>query len=120
MTGVWAAIATVSGAVLMLIGAVYTARSSRAAATASARATEVAAVVSSEPAQRQADLLAFKEIREKQQEELRETREELRSLRSLVRAFVYYVGDLTTQMRVHGIEPPPPPERVQEYNRTGV
>ncbi|WP_229891513.1 hypothetical protein [Streptomyces lavendofoliae] len=76
--------------------------------------------MSSEPAQRQADLLAFKEIREKQQEELRETREELRSLRSLVRAFVYYVGDLTTQMRVHGIEPPPPPERVQEYNRTGV
>jgi NAD(P)H-dependent FMN reductase len=106
--------------VLTLIGATYTARSSRAAAAASARATEVAAVVSSEPAQRQADLQAFREIREKQEQDLRETRDEIRSLRALVRAFAFYVSELTGQMRQHGIEPPAPPERVEEYNRTGV
>ncbi|WP_411102428.1 hypothetical protein [Streptomyces sp. cmx-4-9] len=117
---VWAAIATVSGAVLTLVGAVYAARSSRAAAAASARATEVAAVVQSEPAQRQADLQAFREIQEKRAQDLQETKEELRSLRSLVRAFVFYVGELSTQMRQSGIEPPAPPDRIEEYNRTGV
>ncbi|MBT2467868.1 hypothetical protein J7E97_08265 [Streptomyces sp. ISL-66] len=116
----WAAIATVSGAVLTLVGAVYAARSSRAAAVASARATEVAAVVQSEPAQRAADLQAFREIREKTDRDLAETREEVRSLRSLVRAFVYYVGEMTTQMRQQGIEPPAPPDRITDYNRTGV
>lgn len=48
------------------------------------------------------------------------TREEVHSLRSLVRAFAWYVADLTGQMRQHGIEPPAPPPRVDEYNRTGV
>jgi hypothetical protein len=116
----WSAVATVSGTVLTLIGVVLTARSSKAAAAATARATEVAAVVQSEPAQRAADLQAFREIREKQSQDLAETREEVRSLRSLVRAFVFYVGDLTTQMRQHGIEPPAPPDRITEYNQTGV
>lgn len=120
MTGVWTAVVTVAAAVLTFIGAVYTARSSRSAAAATARATEVAAVVQSEPAQRAADLQAFREIRVKQADDLAETREELRSLKSLVRAFVFYVGDLTTQMRQHGIEPPAPPDRINEYNRTGV
>lgn len=116
----WAAIATVSGAVLTFVGVVLTARSSKAAAAATARATEVAAVVQSEPAQRAADLQAFREIREKQSQDLAETREEVRSLRSLVRAFVSYVEDLTAQMRQQGIEPPAPPDRINEYNRTGV
>lgn len=120
MSDVWSAVATVSGAVLTLLGVLFTARSSRAAAAASARATEVAAVVQSEPAQRTADLQAFREIREKQSQDLAETREEVRSLRSLVRAFVFYVGDLTAEMRQAGIEPPAPPDRISEYNRTGV
>lgn len=117
---VWAAIATVSGAVLTLVGVVLTARSSRAAVAATARATEVAAVVQSEPAQRAADLQAFREIRAEQNADLAETREEVRSMRSLVRAFVFYVNDLTAQMRQQGIEPPEPPARIEEYNRTGV
>ncbi|MFH9798118.1 hypothetical protein [Streptomyces virginiae] len=87
---------------------------------ATARATEVAAVVQSEPAQRAADLAAFKEIRAAEAAETAAIKEEVRSLRSLVRAFVFYVGDLTTQMRQAGIEPPVPPDRINEYNRTGV
>ncbi|MFE5958857.1 hypothetical protein [Streptomyces rubiginosohelvolus] len=47
-------------------------------------------------------------------------RDETRSLKSLVRSFAWYVSELTTQMRSHGIEPPAPPDRVTEYNRTGV
>ncbi|MFF4644999.1 hypothetical protein [Streptomyces sp. NPDC001389] len=116
----WAAVATVSGTVLTFIGVVLTARSSKAAAAATARATEVAAIVQSEPAQRAADLQAFREIRAHEAADLAETKEEVRSLRSLVRAFVFYVGELTDQMRQQGVEPPAPPDRIIEYNETGV
>ncbi|MEU1673393.1 hypothetical protein ABZ752_15350 [Streptomyces roseifaciens] len=52
--------------------------------------------------------------------EIDELRAETSSLRTLVRAFARYVGELTAEMRAHGITPPEPPGRVGEYNRTGV
>jgi hypothetical protein len=84
------------------------------------RATKTAAAIQAEPTQRQTDLQIFKEIREQRERDLAETKEELQSLRSLVRAFAGYVSALTSQMRQQGIEPPAPPDRVDEYNRTGV
>lgn len=73
-----------------------------------------------EPSQRAADLAAFREIRDDMQKDLDELKAEQRSLRTLVRSFAQYVGDLTAQMRGAGLEPPVPPDRVQEYNRTGA
>ncbi|MGW1614428.1 hypothetical protein ACWCQZ_34305 [Streptomyces sp. NPDC002285] len=84
------------------------------------RGSRTAAAIQTEPSQRAADLEAFKTIRADMQEEINELRAEQRSLRSLVRAFAGYVGQLTVQMRGAGIEPPAPPDRVDEYNRTGV
>lgn len=84
------------------------------------RGSRTAAAIQTEPGQRAADLAAFKVIRDDMQEELNEAKAELRSLRSLARSLVGYVHELTTQMRGHGIEPPAPPDRVSEYNRTGV
>lgn len=104
----------------MVLAGLFAARATRAAASATAEATQAAARAQAEPNQRQADLEAFKAIRDDMQEEINETRGEVRSLRSLVRAFAWYVGELTAQMRGHGIEPPAPPDRVDEYNRTGV
>jgi len=115
-----AAAVTVVGAVLTLAGVLFTARATTRAAQATARANQAAALAAAEPNQRAADLAAFQAIRTDMQEEISELREEQGRLRSLVRAFAVYVSDLTSQMRSHGIEPPAPPARVDEYNRTGV
>lgn len=84
------------------------------------RGSRTAAAIQTEPNQRAADLATFKEIRDDMQGKLNETTAELRSLRSLARSLAGYVHELTAQMRGHGIEPPAPPDRVAEYNRTGV
>ena len=84
------------------------------------RGTRAAASIQAEPSQRAADLAAFREIRDDMQKDIDDLKAEARSLRSLVRAFAGYVGDLTAQMRGAGLEPPAPPERVEDYNRTGV
>jgi len=84
------------------------------------RGGRYAAAIQAEPSQRAEDRAAFDAIKTELREELRTTREEVRSLRSLVRSFGLYVGELTAQMRRAGLEPPAPPQRVDEYNRTGV
>ncbi|MEV6313350.1 hypothetical protein AB0M10_32775 [Streptomyces sp. NPDC051840] len=101
------------GAVVTLAGVVVT-------AVLTYRGSRTAAAIQAEPNQRAADLAAFKTIRDDMQSELNETKDELRSLRSLARSLAGYVHELTAQMRGHGIEPPAPPDRVAEYNRTGV
>lgn len=111
---------TVVGSVLTLIGVAFTARATTRAAQATARANTAAAQAAAEPNQRAADLAAFQAIRDDMQQEIEELRTETRSLRSLVRSFAWYVGELTSQMRRNGVEPPAPPARVDEYNRTGV
>lgn len=84
------------------------------------RGSRVAAAIQAEPSQRAADLAAFREIRDDMQKDIDDLKTEAKSLRSLVRAFAGYVGEMTSQMRRHGLEPPAPPDRVDEYNRTGV
>jgi len=111
---------TVVGSLLTLMGVVFTARATTRAAAATARANQAAAEAAAEPSQRAEDRAAFDAIKKELRDDLTATREEVKSLRSLVRSFALYVVELSTQMRRHGIEPPAPPSRVDEYNRTGV
>ncbi|WP_097982770.1 hypothetical protein [Streptomyces sp. f150] len=117
---IWAGLVAGFGTVGMILAGLFAARATRAAALATADATRAAARAQAEPNQRAADLASFQAIRDDMQQEITEMRDETRSLRSLVRAFAGYVGELTSQMRSYGIEPPAPPERITEYNRTGV
>ncbi|MCX5522169.1 hypothetical protein OG342_04710 [Streptomyces bobili] len=124
MTGAWGVALGIIGSLIaataMVAAAVFTSRATKAAARMTAEAQRTTAAVQAEPQQRAEDRAAFEAIKSELREELTTTRDEVRSLRSLVRAFAWYVGELTAQMRDHRIEPPAPPERVDEYNRTGV
>lgn len=124
MSGAWGVaagvIGSLFGAVALLGAGLFAARATRAAARTTAEAQRAAAEAAAEPQQRQADLAAFKEIRDGLERRIERHERRIDSLTSLVRAFSWYVGELTAQMRGHGIEPPAPPQRVDEYNRTGV
>jgi flagellar biosynthesis/type III secretory pathway M-ring protein FliF/YscJ len=117
---VWAGVVTVLGTVATLIAAAFTARSAIRAAASTAEATKAAAKAQAEPAQRERDLAAFQAIRDDMQQQVRDLKAETGHLRQIVRAFASYVGELTMQMQRAGVQPPPPPELVDEYNRTGV
>lgn len=116
----WAGIVAAFGTVGMVLAGLFAARATTRAAAATAEATQAAARVSAGPNERAEDRAAFETIKTELRAELTSTREEVRSLRALVRAFAWYVGEMTVQMREHRIEPPAPPPRVDEYNRTGV
>lgn len=116
----WAGIVAALGTLGMVIAGWFAARATKQAAKATAEATQAAARVSVGPNERAEDRAAFDAIKSELRAELTSTREEVRSLRSLVRAFAWYVGELTSQMREHQVDPPAPPPRVEEYNRTGV
>ncbi|MEV7793431.1 hypothetical protein AB0O68_15770 [Streptomyces sp. NPDC087512] len=124
MTGGWGVAAGIIGSLLgaaaLLGAAVFTSRATKAAARLTSEAQRTTAAVQAEPAQRQADLAAFREIREGLDRRIERQERRIDSLTSLVRAFSTYVSELTGQMRQNGIEPPAPPSRVDEYNRTGV
>jgi ubiquinone biosynthesis protein UbiJ len=113
-------VGSVLGAVALLGSGLFAARATRAAARTTAEAQRAAAEAAAEPAQRAADLAAFKEIRDGLERRIERHERRIDSLTSLVRAFSGYVSELTGQMRQHGIEPPAPPPRVDEYDRTGV
>lgn len=114
--------AGVIGAVGSMLGGGgwWVSRATTRAAEATARANEAAARAMAEPQQRQADLEAFREIREDMRKQVTELKDETNRLRSIVRAFAGYVAELTGQMRAGGIEPGEPPEQVADYYRTGV
>ncbi|MEV8546224.1 hypothetical protein [Streptomyces sp. NPDC051572] len=116
----WAGIVAVIGTVGMVLAGLFAARATKQAAAATAEATQAAARVSAGPNERAEDRAAFDSIKTELRQDLSATREEVKSLRSLVRAFAWYVGEMAGQMRQHGVEPPAPPARVDEYNRTGV
>lgn len=116
----WGLVGAGIAAVATVLAGLFAARATVRASAATAEATRAAALATVEPNQRQADLAAFKEIRDDMQAEIRELRTEQARTRSLVRAFASYVQTLIGQMRGQGIEPPAPPARVEEYNRTGV
>jgi hypothetical protein len=124
VSGAWGVAAGVIGSVLgalaLLGSGLFAARATKAAALTTAEAQRTAANVAAEPAQRAQDLAAFKEIREGLDRRIEQQDRRIDSLTSLVRAFSWYVSELTSQMRQNRIEPPAPPPRVDEYNRTGV
>lgn len=124
MTGGWGIAAGILGSVLgalALLGAgLFAARATRAAAATTAEAQRAATEAAAEPQQRAADLAAFREIREGLDRRIERQERRIDSLTSLVRAFSGYVSELTGQMREQRIEPPAPPQRIDEYNRTGV
>jgi hypothetical protein len=113
-------IGSVLGALALLGSGLFAARATKAAALTTAEAQRTAANAAAEPAQRAQDLAAFKEIREGLDRRIEQQDRRIDSLTSLVRAFSWYVSELTSQMRERRIEPPAPPPRVDEYNRTGV
>ncbi|MBL1107340.1 hypothetical protein JK361_22500 [Streptomyces sp. 5-8] len=124
MTGGWGVaagiIGSLLGAIALLGSGLFAARATRAAAATTAEAQRAAADAAAEPQQRAADLAAFKEIRVGLERRIEQQDRRIDSLTSLVRAFSWYVSELTGQMRQNRIEPPAPPTRVDEYNRTGV
>lgn len=116
MSGTTAFLGTLVTALVTVVSAFIAARAARRTAADQREAQRLAV----EPNQRTADLEAFREIRAGLEARLSRVEERERSMRSLVRAFAGYVSELTGQMREHRIEPPAPPDRVDEYNRTGV
>lgn len=124
MNGAWGVAAAIVGSVLgaaaLLGSGLFAARATRAAARTTAEAQRAVAEAAAEPAQRQADLATFKEIRDGLDRRIERQERRIDSLTSLVRAFSWYVSELSGQMRQNGIEPPAPPDRIDEYNRTGV
>ncbi|MFF7534862.1 hypothetical protein ACIP6Q_39005 [Streptomyces bobili] len=124
MNGAWGVAAGIVGSVIAaasLVGAaVFAGRATRAAARLTAEAQRAAAEAAAEPAQRAADLAAFREIREGLERRVERQDRRIDGLTSVVRAYGAYVSDLIALMRSRGIEPPAPPPRIDEYNRTGV
>lgn len=116
----WAGLVAAFGTIGMVMAGWFAARATKAAASATAEATRAAAQAAAEPEQRRVDLEAFKTIRDDLSSEVRDLRQETTRLRSIVRAFAGYVGELTMQMRSSGVTPSEPPQLVDEYNRTGV
>jgi hypothetical protein len=124
VSGAWGVVAGVVGsllgAVALLGSGLFAARATRTAAATTAEAQRAAAEAAAEPAQRQADLAAFREIRDGLEQRIEWHERRIDSLTSLVRAYAYYVAELTGLMRQQGSDPPEPPPRIDEYNRTGV
>lgn len=122
----WAAVITASGSVLggggwfVARATVKAAQVTANAQQAIARANEAAARAAAAPAQQEASLAVLQASVQRVDEENGNLRGELHRLKVLVRSFSSYVSQLTGQMRSHGIEPPAPPDAVDEYNRTGV
>ncbi|KOG84484.1 MULTISPECIES: hypothetical protein [Streptomyces] len=116
MSGNAVFVGTVITAVTTVVCAVIAARAARHAAADQREANRLSA----EPNQRTADLEAFREIRAGLEARLGRVEERERSMRSLVRDFARYVSELTVLMRLQDIEPPAPPERVDDYYRTGA
>lgn len=108
------------GALALLGSGLFAARATRTAARMTSEAQRATAIASAEPAQRQADLATFREIRDGLERKLDRQETRIDSLSTLVRAFSWYVSELSGQMRSRGIEPPAPPDRIVEYNQHGT
>jgi hypothetical protein len=117
---VWSGVVAAFGALGVIVAGLFAARATKAAAAATAEATRAAAFAAAAPAMRAEDLKVLEATVKRVDEENGSLRGRLYRLEVLVRSFSSYVGQLTGQMRSHGIEPPAPPDAVDEYNRTGV
>ena len=126
MTGGWgvaaAIIGSLLGAVALLGAGMFAARATKAAARMTAEATRATAQAATEPAQRQADLTAFKEIRDEMKAKIERQNERIDKLGGLVLAYSWTVEKLINRMRDRGVHPEPQDihERVREHMRTGA
>ncbi|RKN43981.1 hypothetical protein [Streptomyces hoynatensis] len=120
MSGFWTTMAAVGGPVGAVLGGWYAARATRAAAVIGAEAQKRVAETAAGPEGRLADLAVLRASVERVDQENARLRERLFGLESLVRAFAGYAAQLAAQLGAHGVEPVPPPERVDEFHRTGV
>ncbi|MFD6294506.1 hypothetical protein ACFWFU_06845 [Streptomyces sp. NPDC060235] len=126
MTGAWgvavAIIGSVLGAVALLGAGLFAARATRAAAATTAEAQRAAAEAAAEPAQRQADLTAFREIRDEMRGKIERQNSRIDGLSGLVLAYSWTVDNLISRMRSVGVTPGPDDihERVREHMQTGA
>lgn len=126
MTGVWGVIAAIVGSVVgaaALVGAaVYAGRATRAAARLTAEAQRATALAAAEPAQRQADLTAFKEIRDELKGKVERQDQRIDRLSGLVLAYSWTVDRLIARMRTGAVAPEPGDihDRVREHMQTGA
>lgn len=126
MTGTWGVIAGIIGSVLAaaaLVGAaVFAGRATRAAARMTSEAQRATAIAAAEPAQRQADLHSFKEIRDDLKEKIARQDRRIDGLSSLVIAYSWTVDRLIFRMRDRGVDPDPGDihEKVRDHMGTGT
>ncbi|WP_059007043.1 hypothetical protein [Streptomyces specialis] len=120
MSELWTTVAAVGGPVGAIAGGWYAARATRVAASITAEAQRQAAETAAGPEERLADLAVIQASVTRLDAENAQLRQRLTGMETLVRAFGRYVAHLTAQMRAHGLDPAEPPDRVEEYNRTGV
>jgi len=122
----WGVVAGIIGSILgaaALVGSGwFAARATRAAARLTAEAQAAAAKAAAEPAQRQADLATFKEIRDDLNQRLERSERRIDTLTSLVRAYAWTVDRLIYRMRQSNIGPEPEDihDMVRNHMRTGV
>jgi hypothetical protein len=109
------------GALALLGSGLFAARATRVAARTTAEAQRASAAAAAEPAQRQADLTAFKEIRDEMKAKIERQDQRIDKLGGLVLAYSWTVDKLINRMRDRGISPEPDDihERVREHMRTG-
>jgi hypothetical protein len=126
VSGSWGVVAGIIGSVfgaLALLGSgLFAARATRAAARTTAEAQRAAAEAAAEPAQRQADLVAFKEIRDEMKSKIERQDQRIDKLGGLVLAYSWTVERLIGRMRDRGISPEHDDihERVREHMGTGT
>jgi hypothetical protein len=126
VTGAWGVAAAIVGSVLgalaLLGSGLFAARATRAAARTTAEAQRASTAAAAEPAQRQADLTAFKEIRDELKAKIERQDRRIDSLSALVLAYSWTVDRLISRMREARVTPDPEDihERVREHMRTGA
>jgi hypothetical protein len=110
------------GALALLGSGLFAARATRVAARTTAEAQRASAAAAAEPAQRQADLTAFKEIRDELKAKIERQDRRIDSLSALVLAYSWTVDRLISRMRDARVTPHPEDihERVREHMRTGA
>ncbi|MGQ5576085.1 hypothetical protein [Streptomyces sp. ECR3.8] len=126
MNGAWGVAAGIIGSLVaaaaMVGAAVFTSRATRAAARLTSEAQRTTAAVQAEPLQRQADLAAFREIRETLDRRIEQQDQKIDTLSALVRAYSWTVNRLIKRMRDEGLGPDREDvhDLVREHMHTGA
>jgi hypothetical protein len=110
------------GAIAVVLGGLFAAKATRAAAIVTAEAQRAAARVAAEPAATASNLSVLEATVRRVDEENKENRAEIRGLRALIRAYSWTVDRLISRMRDARIGPEPDDidPMVREHMRTGA